>query len=142
MKPPVFLWKSGTLDAFDSVEEFEDRYPPDTLAGQDFIACDSEGRILVAGRASDGSRVLSCDELGPPSPDTLRNILRGYLERRGTSPKELESLSLADLIARAYPDDPAPADEMGRMLLWKFIIIPALVLLCIAISKLISWLSG
>ena len=76
MKPPVFLWKSGTLDAFDSVEEFEDRYPPDTLAGQDFIACDSEGRILVAGRASDRSRVLSCDELGPPSPDTLRNILR------------------------------------------------------------------
>ena len=77
MKPPIFLWRSGTLDAFDSVEELVDHYSAADLATGDFIACDSVGRILLAGRGAEGSAVLACDEQQPPSPDVLRNILRG-----------------------------------------------------------------
>ena len=98
IKPPIFLWRSGTLDAFDTVEELAKRYSPADLAEGDFIACDSEGRILLAGRGSDGSAVLACDEQQPPSPDVLRNILRGYLERSGMSAEELDSLPLAALV--------------------------------------------
>jgi hypothetical protein len=117
MKPPFFLRKSGTLDVFDTVEELENRYPPDTLTGEDFIACDSEGRILLAGSASDGLTVQVCDEQQAPSPDTLRNLLRGYLERSGISPEEIDSLSLEDLIARAYPNDPVPTEKINAFLL-------------------------
>ena len=106
MKPPIFMWMSGTLDAFDSIEELEDRYPRDTLADGDFVACDSEGRILMAGRASDGLAALACDDHKPPSPDTLRRILQGYLERSGITAEQLTLLTLAELIARAYPDAP------------------------------------
>ena len=112
MKPPFFLWKAGALDVFDSVEELEDRHPPDTLAGEDFIACDSEGRILMAGRASIGLTVTARDDQATPSPDTLRNILRGYLERSGVTTEQLNSLSLAELVTIAYPPpDPGGAQK-------------------------------
>lgn len=117
MKPPFFLRKSDTLDAFDTVEELENRYPPETLAGEDFIACDSEGRILLPGRASDGRTVLACDEQQPPSPDTLRSILREYLERSGISPEEVDSRSLGDLVARTYADDHELTEKVNVFLL-------------------------
>ena len=116
MKPPLFLWKSSTLEAFATVEELENRYPPDLLAGQDFVACDSEGRILLACRGSDGLAVLACDQQQPPSSDTLRSILRGYLGISGMSPENLDSLSLADLVAMAYPA-PSPTEKVDAFLL-------------------------
>jgi hypothetical protein len=117
MKPPFFLRKSGTLDVFDTVEELENRYPPDTRAEEDFIACDSEGRILLPGRASDGRAVLACDEQQPPSPDTLRSILREYLERSGISREEVDSRSLGDLVARVYADDHGLTAKVNAFLL-------------------------
>ncbi len=114
MKPPIFLWKSGTLDAFDTVEELANVYPPAALTEDDFVACDCEGRILLAGRGAGGLTVLACDERQPPSPDMLRSILRGYLERTGLSAEELDSLSLAELVARAYPP-PDPRIEQMRL---------------------------
>jgi hypothetical protein len=114
MKPPIFLWKSGTLDAFDSVEEIQDLYPPDAIVEDDVIACDCEGRILLAGRSSGGLVVFADYGQQPPSPDTLREILRGYLERSGTPPEELDSLSLEDLVAKVYPPHNARPERLSE----------------------------
>ena len=120
IKPPIFLWRSGTLDAFDTVEELANRYSAADLADGDCIACDSEGRILLAGRGLEGSAVLACDEQQPPSPDVLRTILRGYLERDGMSAEELDSLPIADLVIRAYPPpDPRTGGMKNEVLRYK-----------------------
>ena len=140
MKPPIFLWKSGTLDAFDTVEELANLYPPATLGKDDFIACDCEGRILLAGRESDGLAVFAVDEQQPPSPDTLRNILRGYLERGGTSAEELNSLSLAELVAKAYPPpDPRLAEMKFKVQL--YVAVMAIFGVGLAIYGLVTCLS-
>lgn len=120
VKPPIFLWKSGTLDVFDTVDELASLYSPADLAESDFIACDCEGRILLAGRGSEGSAVLACDEQQPPSPDVLRAILRGYLERSGMSAEELDSLPLTELVRRAYlPQEPRTGETQYEVLQYE-----------------------
>ena len=145
MRPPIFLWRSGTLDAFDSVEELVNRYSAADLAEGDFIACDSQGRILLAGRGSEGPAVLTCDEEQSPSPDVLRNILRAYLLRSGTSAEELDSLPLADLVIRAYPP-PDPGTGGMKYEALKFEVLKALLLLAAAVLapllyQLAKWLT-
>ena len=140
IRPPIFLWRSGTLDAFNSVEELAELYSPADLAEGDFIACDSEGRILLAGRGSDGSAALACDARQPPSPDVLRDILRGYLERSGMSAEELDSLPLAALVRRAYlPPDPRTGQtqyEAVRLhVLMKLLIVEPLYYLLYSINS-------
>jgi hypothetical protein len=140
MKPPIFLLKSGTVDAFDTVEELADHYPPDTLSGDGCVACDCEGQILKPERRSDGTTVLVCDEQQPPSPDTLRSILRGYLERKGVSPEELDSASLADLVIKAYPPPDPRLESMKYRLIFQYVVIPAIGVVCIIIYRLFNWL--
>ncbi len=140
MKPPIFLWKSGKLDAFDTVEELASLFPPAALAEDDFIACDCEGRILGTGRGSDGVTILASDEQQPPSPDTLRTILRSYLERSGTSAEELDCLSLAELVTKAYPPpDPRLAEMKFKAQL--YIAVMAVFGVGLASYVLIDWLS-
>ncbi len=141
MKPPIFLWKSGTLDAFDSVAELENLYPPDTLVEDDVIACDCEGRILLAGRGSDGLAVFAAEEQQPRSPDTLRSILRGYLERSGMSPEELDSLSLAALVAKVYPPADPRLQKIRFEALIMHVITPFVVAAVTVILGLARWLS-
>ena len=142
MKPPFFVWKSGTLDVCDTLEELKDRYPPQALLNKDAIACDSQGRAILVSRAADGTWADALDEPQPPSPDLLRSVLRSYLEKCGVSPEEIDSLALPDLVARAYPDDPLPENAIQEGLLWKFVYIPLITLLCIALSMLLSWWCG
>lgn len=143
LKPPIFLWKSGKLDVFDTVKELEDCYPLDTLAGKDFIACDSEGRILLAGRGSDGSTVITHDEHCSPAPNTLREILRGYLERSGKSPEEVDVLSLADLVAIVHSPSNPQADTTELMLfprLLRLVAVPLVLYMTYALFRLCGWL--
>ncbi len=142
MKSPFFIWRSGTLDGFDTVEELENCFPLDGPVDSDFIACDSEGRILRVGRAADGATVLTCDEGQSPSPGTLRTILRGYLERKGMSCEELDSLSLGDLVTRAYPPPDPRLEQMKYKFILHYIVVPVVVLLCFALYQLFTWLSA
>ena len=145
LKPPIFLWRSGTLDAFETVEELVQQFSAANLAGDDFIACDSVGRILLAGRGSDGSAVLACDVQQPPSPDVLRDIFARYLGRKGMSAGELECLPLADLVRRAYlPPDPSLGetkyDVLKHAVLKKLLFLAAAVLAPL-LFRLLKWLT-
>ena len=141
MKPPIFMWKSGALDAFDTAEELADLYPLDILAHSEFMACDCEGQTLRVGRELDGSLVLVCDEQQSPSPDTLKSILRGYLERSGMSPEELDSLSLADLVTKAYPPPDPRLKKMKYKAIFFYVVMPPILVVCFIIYELAKWLS-
>jgi hypothetical protein len=105
-EPPYFIWKSGTLDVCDTLDELHDRYPAHELAQEDVVVCDSRGQALWISRAMDGVWVNAAQEHQPPSPDLLRSILWRYLEGCGTPREVIKSLSLNELVARACPEDP------------------------------------
>ncbi len=103
MKPPLFIWKSGSLDVFDTIAELKQRYPADALSRADVVLYDSLGRLLRASADSNGSTRISCDKHQPPQSDELTALLRRYLERGGMSTDIASSLTLAELIQEVYP---------------------------------------
>jgi hypothetical protein len=105
MRPPIFVWKSGTLDVCDSPEELHERYPPSELAQAEVVVCDSRGRAIWISRVASGAWTNAVEAPQPPSPDLLRSILWRYLEGCGTPAEEIESLSLDELLKRACPED-------------------------------------
>ena len=84
--------------------------------------------------------VLVCDDDGPRSPDTLRNVLRGYLERSGMTSEEVDSLSLSELVARACPP---PDPRLDRMAFRAMLYISIALVAAIAsiIYALVCWLN-
>lgn len=106
MRPPIFVWKSGTLDVCDSPEDLDDRYPASELAQADVVVCDSRGQAVWISRAERGAWANAVELSQPPSPDLLRSILWRYLESFGTPAEEIESLSLDELVQRACPEEP------------------------------------
>jgi hypothetical protein len=142
MQPPIFVWKSGTLDMCDTLGELNVRYPPGELAQEDVVVCDSHGQAIWISRATGGVWVNAADESQPSSPDLLRSILWRYLEGRGTPPEEIESLSLSELVEEVCPPDPYPAEEKVKGRILGELFIAAVILLCIALSMLIEWLRG
>ena len=103
MKPPLFVWKSGILDVFDTAAELEQRYPVDVLIGDDIVLYDSMGRILAARAEPDGSTRIVCDNCRSSHPDKLVTLLRGYLDHGGMSAETTRSLTLPELIQKVYP---------------------------------------
>ncbi len=112
MKPPIFVWKSGILDVFDTVAELEERYQADALAGDDIVLYDSTGRTLVARVEPNGSTRIVCDNRQPSHPDELARSLRGYLDRGGMSAEATRSLTLSELIQKVYPSSGPSAQSI------------------------------
>ena len=125
MKPPIFVWKSGILDVFDTVAELEQRYLADALAGDDIAFYDSSGRILVVSAESTGSTRIACDNRQPPHPDRLAALLRGYLEHGGISAETFGSLSLSELIQKVYPSSEPSTRSINARKASKFNQTPA-----------------
>jgi hypothetical protein len=138
-QPPFFVWKSDTLDVCDSLDELHDRYPANELAQEGVIVCDSRGRAVWISRAVNGAWINAAEEYQSPSPDLLRSILWKYSEGRGTSPEEIRSLSLDDLIARAYPDDPMEEYRQGAKFHGCLVGIIVIIITCIIAYVLDRW---
>jgi hypothetical protein len=138
MKPPYFVWKSGTLDVCDTLDELDDRYPAGTLGQEGVVVCDSQGRPLWMSRAADGGWANAVEGPQPPSPELLRSVLWKYLRSRGTPPDEIESLSLNELVHLVCPPDPLPDKKIKEAILWKVCIF-AFTLFCVGIAMLIEW---
>lgn len=102
MKPPILSWKSNVLDVFDTTAEFEERYAA-ADAVHDFKLYDSLGRKLQIRLDPDGSVRLHCDKREPPRPEELTALLQSYLQKGGMSAERVRSLTLAELLAEAYP---------------------------------------
>jgi len=141
MKPPIFVWKSGTLDFCDVVGDFEDRYPPTELAHEGVVACDSQGRALWISRVTEGAVVNVAEESQAEAPGLLRSILWRYLEGRGASPEEIQSLSLDELVERVCPKDPMGEYRQTAKLQGCFAVIVVVVIACAAFA-LIDWMFG
>jgi hypothetical protein len=141
VKPPFFIWKSGTLDVCDSLLDLNERYPSTELAQEEVVVCDSCGQALWISRPSDGEWVNAAADPQPPSQELLRSILWKYLEGRGVPPEKIESLSLSELVAEVCPPDPYPAEKVKAKILWRLFIIVVGFLL-FGVSVLIRWLRG
>jgi hypothetical protein len=115
MKPPIFLWKSGLLDVFDTTAELEERYPPKSLIGGTFVLYDSLGRTLSVYVESDGSTRIDCDDREPANPAGLAALLRECLQRGGMSAEAAGSLTLTELIEEVYPSiEPSVRSVRGK----------------------------
>jgi hypothetical protein len=108
MTPPLFVWKSGVLDVFDSADELTERYAADELAGGDVALYDGEGRALRASAEPNGTTRIVGDTGQPPQPERLAALLRGYLERGRVPADSLAALTLSELIERVYPSPVPP----------------------------------
>lgn len=115
MKPPIFVWMSGTLDVFETLAELEQRYTANALNAAEAVVYDSKGRMLAACTEPTGATRIVCDDSQPPHPDKLAELLRGYLQRGGMSAQTVGSLSLPKLIQEVYPSSkPAAQSKRAR----------------------------
>jgi hypothetical protein len=146
VKPPFFLLRSGTLNVCDTVEEIEEQFGSETAGSDIPIMCDSEGQLLRISSGPDGLPLVVPDPRHPPSPDVIREVLRGYLERAGMSPDDVSSLPPADLLERACPKPDPRAQHPGHLLLVHLLIVhflvPMALLLCLGAAAVIMWLLG
>jgi hypothetical protein len=141
MEPPIFVWKSGILDVFDTVAELEQRYLADALAGDDIAFYDRSGRILVVSADSTGSPRIACDSRQPPQPDRLAALLRNYLERGGMSAETFGSLSLSALIQKVYPSsEPSVRSSTWRRRLRNLPMHAGVPLVCTILGALVALL--
>jgi hypothetical protein len=103
MKPPIFVWKSGILDVFDTVAELQNRHPAASLLGADLALYDSSGQMLRVCSEPDGSARIEREDHQWPNPDQLAELLREYLERGGLSAEISHRRTLSELIELVYP---------------------------------------
>ncbi|MHB1036656.1 MAG: hypothetical protein ACYC35_18170 [Pirellulales bacterium] len=103
MRPPIVVSRLGTLDVFDDLDEVQQRYPLDVLAGSDVMVWDSEGRPLRVHRQSGGTFHVEPDIARALDAADLAQVLREHLERGGMSCERCLSMELSELIDTVYP---------------------------------------
>ncbi len=141
MRPPFFVWRSGTLDVCDSPEELSERYPTVELAQANVVVCDSRGHALWISRAARGAWQNAVEGPQRPSPGLLRSIVWPYLESCGMRAEEVQSLSLDELVRRVCPPDPLP--EQGiKDLVFGHAVAAGFGLVCFAGAMMIEWLQS
>jgi hypothetical protein len=104
MKPPITIDDHGDINIFETIEEAEKYVEPIDARRGDFVAYDSEGRLLrsqIVKRGLLGPRVkLEPTETVPKHASALRARLIGFLSKLGESRPLLEADSLDGLITR------------------------------------------
>jgi hypothetical protein len=113
MRPPFVLVDSaGDIEVFDAVQDLEQYVEPTDVQQNEYVAYDSEGRLLnlrckevVSGRLP-RIRVPVVQVVGaeqePAHRDDLRRSLLRFLSQLGDDETVCEQLSLSDLLSRVY----------------------------------------
>jgi hypothetical protein len=100
MKPPIFVYEKGPLYIFKSVNDAESYLEPIDVKNNEYVAYDSEGRLLCLSATSFHVTIESA-ELEPNHAPELRKILVGFLAYMKTPEDWLEIASLQDLVTKA-----------------------------------------
>jgi hypothetical protein len=100
MKAPVILSNYGDVLIFDSIEKAERYIEPIDVTNNEYIAYDSEGRLLRLVEQSRYRVIVEPVESDPSHRGELREILVDFLARIGVSQNWLAGASLEDLVTK------------------------------------------
>jgi hypothetical protein len=118
MKAPIVVYDSGDILMFESVEAAELSLEAIDVENDEYVAYDSEGRLLKLGveRIKRGSGifavwldkvVISCIETEPNHADDLRRILVDFFARIGLDQDWLSKATLKELVSKGLKDHKA-----------------------------------
>lgn len=112
-RPPLLVWESGDLHAFQSVAEAESSLEPPDLRNGAYRGFDSDGRLLALSTAVRRERFLgvlsvsrervsvALAEESPNHRDELMGILQRFLAAVGKPAETLTAMTFEELIAEA-----------------------------------------
>jgi hypothetical protein len=100
MKPPIIVDNFGDTMIFESVEKAEKYIEPMDVINEEYVAYDSEGRLLQLIAELPLHVVLLAAESEPYHAHELRRLLADFFERIGISTNWLERASLHDLVMK------------------------------------------
>ena len=100
MKPPVIVDENGSVNVFDSIEAAERYLEPIDVENDEYIAYDSEGRLLKLIPVHPGIRIESAENEPNHKPE-LHRVLVEFLSHIEGDGDELRDTTLSDLVTRA-----------------------------------------
>jgi hypothetical protein len=113
--PIIVVDRAGDVDMFATVEAVAQYLEPIDVAGNEYTAYDSAGRLLelrverkkvlllsVLDISPGEQVVIAPAEIAPTHANELRERLAAYLHALGASPVWLAQASLADLVGRGW----------------------------------------
>jgi hypothetical protein len=101
MKVPIFLNEAGNVLVFESVENAERYAEPIDVANEEYIAYDSEGRLLELYVLEKTNRVkIRAAEMEPTHSTELQKAIVDFLSYAGISREWLSNASLNDLVTK------------------------------------------
>jgi hypothetical protein len=98
--PPIIVDEQGTATVFESIEDAERYLEPIDVKNGEYVAYDSEGRLLRLVPTSPRITIENA-ELEPHHPSEVRNLLTRLLAYTGVPEEILQKESLKTLVARA-----------------------------------------
>jgi hypothetical protein len=102
MKTPIIIYEHGDISFFESVQDVERYLEPIDVKNDEYIAYDSEGRLLqlsVEHRTPVDRVVLSYSETQPMHALELKQILLDFFTRVGVNKEWLSNATLEELSA-------------------------------------------
>ena len=100
VRPPIILNEHGSIDVFQSTEAAEIYMEPIDVENGEYVAYDSEGRLLRIVPTSPRVTIETA-ELEPSHQDEVRALLVRLLTHLGVPKEELLNLSLGALVKRS-----------------------------------------
>ncbi len=98
--PPIIVDEQGTATVFESVEDAERYLEPIDVRNGEYVAYDSEGRLLRLLPTSPRITIENAD-LEPHHANEVRELLVRLLSYTGVPVEILRSESLQELVARS-----------------------------------------
>ena len=100
MKPPIIVYEPGDASIFQSVRSAESYLEPIDVKKNEYVAYDSEGRLLSLS-ATNFKVSIESAEPEPTHVLELRRILSDFLAHNGVQQKWLQTASLQELVTKA-----------------------------------------
>jgi hypothetical protein len=99
MKPPIFIDEHGDITAFESVEHAELSLEAVDVRNQEYVAYDSDGKLLNVGVGPADS--ISISEISPvvDAEQGLKQALLNVFARHAPAHNELERRDLHEIVS-------------------------------------------
>jgi hypothetical protein len=103
MKPPIIIYEHGDIAFFETVQDVDRGLEAIDVTNDDYIAYDSEGRLLqlsVKHQTSYDIVVLSSSEMQPTHASELKRVLVDFFARVGVNKDWLSTATLEELVTK------------------------------------------
>jgi hypothetical protein len=100
MKPPIIVYEPGDASIFESVGSAEAYLEPIDVKNNEYVAYDSEGRLLRLSATNFKVTIASAEPEATHMLE-LRKILSDFLAHKGAPQEWLQIASLQELVTKA-----------------------------------------